>query len=124
MSLKAKAQAILERNRVCNQSATSAPETVQLNPPETGLKVARVTGAAAEIVLQAVDGLAITPDQFLALCSPDDLAAIEGGQFDAAFLRGYARSFEDGIASGRIAFHPASGALVRHGVCEKDQEAG
>lgn len=83
--------------------------------------VTLVTPKTYRIAEEACRGLEITPDQFIALCSPDDLAAIEAGEYDAAFLRGHAESFAAGIQSGRIVFHPTSGELVRHGVCTHDQ---
>lgn len=73
-------------------------------------------------VRQACKGVpGITPDQFLALCSPDDLADIKAGHIPDWELVAFAESFATGIQSGRIVFHPTSGQLVRHGVCGRDQ---
>lgn len=72
-------------------------------------------------VRQACRGLAITPDQFLALATEEDRRQIVEGTIDLETLQAYAVSFTDGIQTGRIAFHPTSGALLRHGVCELDQ---
>jgi len=66
-------------------------------------------------VMAACGGLSITPDQFLALINQDDRADILAGNVPTECLRGYAKSFADGIQSGRIKFHPTSGALLKHG---------
>ncbi len=67
------------------------------------------------IIRQACNGLDITPGQFLALINQDDRADILAGNVPTECLRGYAKSFADGIQSGRIKFHPTSGALLKHG---------
>jgi len=61
-----------------------------------------------------IDG--ITPDQLRVLLSPDDTSDILADDISEKCLRGYAKSFAEGIQSGRILFHPKSGALVRHGL--------
>ena len=67
------------------------------------------------IIRQACNGLDIKPDQFLALINQDDKAAILGGELPVVpTLRAYAKSFAEGIQSGRIKFHPTSGALLKH----------
>ncbi|MEE9159033.1 MAG: hypothetical protein V3U60_11670 [Gammaproteobacteria bacterium] len=68
------------------------------------------------IIQQACTGLDITPDQFLALISQDDRDHILTGDIPMKCLRAYAKNFAKGIQSGRILFHPKSGALVRHGL--------
>ena len=68
------------------------------------------------IIRQACNGLDITPDQFLALINQDDRADILAGYIPPDCLRAYAKSVAEGIQSGRILFHPRSGALVRHGL--------
>ncbi len=67
------------------------------------------------IIRQACNGLDITPDQVLALINQEDKAAILGGEIPVVpTLRAYAKSFSKGIQSGRIKFHPTSGALLEH----------
>ncbi len=67
------------------------------------------------IIRQACNGLDITPDQFLALINQDDKAAILDGEIRVVpTLRAYAKSFAEGIQSGRIKFHPTSEALLKH----------
>ena len=66
------------------------------------------------IIRQACNGLDITPDQFLALINQDDRDDILAGDIPPDCLRGYAKSFTAGIQSGRIKFHPTSGALLKH----------
>ena len=68
------------------------------------------------IIRQACNGLDITPDQSRALLSPADVRDILTGDIPMECLRAYANSFAEGIQSGRILFHPKSGALVRHGL--------
>ncbi len=67
------------------------------------------------IIRQACYGLDITPNQFLALINQDDRADILVGYIPPDCLRAYAKSFAGGIQSGRIKFHPTSGALLKHG---------
>jgi len=63
------------------------------------------------IIRQACNGFDITPDQFLALINQDDKAAILDGEIPVVpTLRAYAKSFDEGIQSARIVFHPTSGA--------------
>jgi len=62
----------------------------------------------------ACTGLSITPNQFMALLNDQDKAAILTGDISVECLRGYAKSFAEGIQSGRILFHPKSNALLRH----------
>jgi hypothetical protein len=44
----------------------------------------------------------ITPAQFRALLSPEDVADIEGGGVHPKTLKAYARSFAEDMRSGRI----------------------
>ena len=67
-------------------------------------------------VKAACTGLSITPDQFMVLLNDQNKAAILAGDIPIECLRAYAKSFAEGIQSGRILFHPRSGALVRHGL--------
>ena len=73
-------------------------------------------GGNLEATIQAAcKGLNITPDQFMALLNDQDKAAILGGEIRVVpTLRAYAKSFAEGIQSGRIRFHPTSGALLEH----------
>ena len=71
-------------------------------------------GATIQAACQGIDG--ITPDQFMVLLNDQDKAAIAADDISEKCLRGYAKSFAEGIQSGRILFHPRSGALVRHGL--------
>jgi len=60
---------------------------------------------------QACEGIeGITPAQFRALCTPEDIEYIQAGRFSLECLRAYARSFAEGIQSGRIVFHPTNTA--------------
>ena len=70
----------------------------------------------ALLVKETCAGLSITPDQFMVLLNDQDKAAILGGEIPVVpTLRAYAKSFAEGIQSGRIKFHPTSGALLKHG---------
>jgi hypothetical protein len=56
-----------------------------------------------EVLKTACDGVAgITPGQFRALMSPEDIDDIEAGGIHSKTLCAYARSFAEGIRSGRI----------------------
>jgi len=66
-----------------------------------------------EAITAACDRLPITPAQFLALCAPEDLAELAGGEISPESLRAFAVSFAGGIASGRIRFD--GDWLVHHG---------
>jgi hypothetical protein len=51
-------------------------------------------------------GLAITPDQFIDLTTKEDRELILSGDLPIEVLRAYAKSFAEGIQTGRITFHP------------------
>ncbi|MGH8584657.1 MAG: hypothetical protein ACREWE_00180 [Gammaproteobacteria bacterium] len=56
-----------------------------------------------EALAAACEGVGgITPAQFRALLSPEDLDDIEGGDIGVETLKAYAASFAEGIRSGRI----------------------
>jgi len=72
-----------------------------------------------EVLAAACEGVAdITPAQFRALLSPEDLVDIEAGDIPVETLHAYAESFAEGIRSGRIAARedakpgPVSGGIV------------
>jgi len=75
-------------------------------------------------IKQACTGLTITPEQFLALTTQEDRELIGAGKFSPDCLRAYARSYSEGIQTGRIVFHPTSGALARHGVYIRVEDGG
>lgn len=110
MSLKALADAVLERNHTRNHHATEDKNTVQLGGVKTPSEVAQGDPA----IRAACRSLAITPDQFLALTTEEDRACIERGDLPPINLRAYAASYAEGIRSRRIAFHPTTGRLLRH----------
>ena len=60
-----------------------------------------------EALRAACDGVAgITPAQFRALLSPEDIDDIAAGAIHSKTLHGYTQSFAEGIRSGRIAALP------------------
>jgi hypothetical protein len=60
-----------------------------------------------EALRTACEGVAgITPAQFRALLSPEDIADIEAGGIHRKTLHAYAESFAEGLRSGRIAALP------------------
>lgn len=67
-------------------------------------------------ISKACEGLPITPAQYLTILNDEDKQAIINGEFEPRTLRAYARAFSEGIESGRILFHPSTGALMRHGI--------
>ena len=116
MSLKARAQAVLQRNQPRNQSATDTPKGTQLYPHFNPLKVARVAcnTEAWKRIVAACYRLEITPDQFLMITTEEDRELIKAGVFSPECLRAYAMSLANGISTGRIQFHPVTQALLSH----------
>jgi hypothetical protein len=78
-------------------------QTARLQPAEPSQD--RVVRQAAHARIQAACRAvpSITAEEFAALCSPEDLADIAAGDLSAALITAYARSFAEGIASGRLA---------------------
>jgi len=68
------------------------------------------------IISDACEGYAITPQQFINLLDKGDKEDILSGGIQGECLHAYAKSFSQGIKSGRIAFHPTTGLLVKHGL--------
>ena len=68
------------------------------------------------IVSDACEGLTITPQQFTALLTEEDKHLIIEGKFEGYTLRAYAESFNNGVNTGRIVFHPTTELLIKHGV--------
>ena len=64
---------------------------------------------------EVVQDLPITVDQFLTLTTVEVREDIRAGSVPREAIRFYAKSFAEGIRTGRILFHPTTGALVRHG---------
>ena len=62
----------------------------------------------------ACRGIDISPEQFFALINKEDQDLIKAGEFPPDYLKGYAKSFAEGIRTGRIVFHPANNDLIRH----------
>ena len=63
-------------------------------------------------VKEAVQDLPITIDQFIRLTTKEDRELILSGDLPLKVLRAYARSFSEGIQTGRITFHPT----FHHGI--------
>ena len=83
-------------------------------PPEID-NIANIANIANEVLVlikQACDGFEITPDQFIALTTKEDRELILSGDLPLKVLRAYARSFSEGIQTGRIVFHPT----FNHGI--------
>ena len=113
MSLKALAEAVIERNKPRNHDATDTEYTVQLGEVKTPIKVALV--AKADLAIKAAcQGLDITPEQFATICNKEDIELIAKGNFTPECLRAYAISFTEGIQSRRIIFHPTTNDLISH----------
>jgi len=64
------------------------------------------------LVSDACKGFAIIPYQFLALTNNEDRELILSGDLPIEVLRTYAKSFAEGIQTGRITFHPT----FNHGI--------
>ncbi len=69
---------------------------------------------AEKLIEASCRGLEITPAQFKAICSEEDLEEISAGSIPLEELRTYARSFAEGILSRRIVFHPKTNVLIHH----------
>jgi len=114
MSLRDNAHAVLERNRQRNFRATGTEKAAQLSPLKRGPELRGVAqsepgNTMITRIRDACSGLTITPEQFLTLTSEEDRELIRGGMFSLECLRAYAESFDEGIQSRRIVFHPATG---------------
>ena len=66
------------------------------------------------LIEAACRDLEITPAQFRAICSKEDLEDISSGSILIEELRAYAESFAEGIRTRRIIFHPKTNELIRH----------
>jgi len=115
MSLKDSALAVLQRNHERNRDATSEEKTMQLDTHLEGGKVASNNKLLFTIVSEACEGLSITPQQFISLLTEEDKQDILSGGTGVQTLRAYAESFNRGINSGRIVFHPTTELLINHG---------
>ena len=83
-------------------------------PPEID-NIANIANIANEVLIliqQSCVGLEITPDQFIALTTKEDRELILSGDLSIEVLRAYAKSFTEGIQTGRITFHPT----FNHGI--------
>ncbi|MCH8079869.1 MAG: hypothetical protein IIA06_08855 [Proteobacteria bacterium] len=118
MSLKDNALAVLqrnhERNHERNKGITSDKKTMQLNTHLQANKVA--SNDLLTAVSDACEGLSITPQQFVNLLTEDDKEDILSGGTQSDCLRCYAESFNEGIKTGRIVFHPTTQLLIKHSV--------
>jgi hypothetical protein len=78
------------------------------NPTEIGniANIANIANEVLSLVQQSCEGLAITPDQFIDLTTKEDRELILSGDLPIKVLRAYAKSFAEGIQTGRITFHP------------------
>jgi len=74
-------------------------------------------------IYDACRGLDLTPAEFAAICSKEDIRLIGEGEFSPKDLRAYAESIDEGIKSGRIVFHPMTDALIKPEV-EPNQPGG
>ena len=68
------------------------------------------------LIKQSCEGFEITPDQFIRLTTKEDRELILSGDLPLKVLKAYAKSFAEGIKSGRIVFHPTTELLIKHGV--------
>jgi hypothetical protein len=70
--------------------------------PIAGLPKPRAPVNLDEVLRTACDGVAgITPAQFRALMSPEDVADVEAGAIHPKTLKAYALAFAEGMGSGR-----------------------
>ena len=127
------AQDIFNYTQSHNISMTTKDGKLKINGPETALTNDFLSSAKEykqEIIevlsnqhfksMARIDtacyGLEITPSQFAAICTKEDLQLISKGEFSPKSLRAYAESIDDGIKSKRISFHPMTDALIKHEV--------
>ena len=74
-----------------------------------------VSSEVLSLVQQSCEGVEITPDQFINLLTEEDRELILSGDLPIEILRAYAKSFAEGIQTGRITFHPK----FNHGICHE-----
>ena len=83
------------------QNPTNNPNIANIEDIAKGVEpelIARVGEACNEYE--------ITPDQFIRLTTKEDRDLILSGDLPIEVLRAYAKSFAEGIQTGRITFHP------------------
>ena len=68
--------------------------------------IANIAKGVLALIKQSCEGFEITPDQFIALTTKEDRELILSGDLPLKVLRAYAKSFAEGIQTGRIVFHP------------------
>jgi len=73
---------------------------------------ANIADEVVSLIQQSCEGLAITPSQFLALTTKEDREFILSGDIPVEMLKAYAKSYANGIQTGRITFHPK----LNHGI--------
>ena len=113
---------LIRGKRAPVQFATATLATGATVPPIRVLSVATVATVAVAkpiateterpafdvraLLTEACRGVAgVTPDQYLALLSADDIAGIRDGETDVEVLKAYAPHFAEGLASGRLVIH-------------------
>jgi len=117
----------------------------QENTPETGISCTDITDRSHDVSVMSVPnqgileeksietklmervsdacaGLDITPIQFITLLTNVDKDDILSGNTQGVCLRAYAKSFNEGIKSGRIKFYPSTWRLIKHRVLIYDQD--
>ena len=74
--------------------------------------IANIANEVLVLIKQSCEGFEITPDQFIRLTTKEDRELILSGDLPLKVLRAYAKSFAEGIQTGRIVFHPT----FNHGI--------
>jgi len=74
--------------------------------------IENIANGVLALIKQACEGFEITPDQFITLTTKEDRELILSGDLPLKVLRAYAKSFAEGIQTGRITFHPT----FNHGI--------
>ena len=106
-----------ETDRSCTDKTDSSLDVSVMSVPHQGvLKEKSIEPELMVKVSDACKGFMITPQQFIALLTDEDKDDILLGGTQGDCLRCYAQSFSEGISSGRIAFHPSTGLLLKHDI--------
>jgi len=101
----------LETGTYTTDSTDTSHDLSVLSVPNRGVltetnNIANIANEVLVLIKQSCKGFEITPNQFMGLTTKEDRDLILSGELPIKVLRAYAKSFAEGIQTGRITFHP------------------
>ena len=98
----------LETGTYTTDSTDTSHDLSVLSVPNRGVltEIDNIANEVLVLIKQSCEGFEITPNQFLGLTTKEDRELILSGELPIKVLKAYAKSFADGIQTGRIIFHP------------------